>query len=127
MDFSFEKVNREIAKKIDQTWLTQIIANPGHQHLAARQQQNDLYAEVGDPDNLALGGAGVETSLTSATSFNNNTMQDPAPYATTALAMQNRLQTVSTPRHNLIYLSSYMGVFVFSVDTIFLEGEVSHT
>ena len=115
-------------KKIDQTWLTQIIANPGHQHLAARQQQqNDLYAEVGDPDNLALGGAGVETSLTSATSFNNNTMQDPAPYATTALAMQNRLQTVSTPRHNLIYLSSYMGVFVFSVDTIFLEGEVSHT
>ena len=123
MDFSFEKVNREIAKKIDQTWLTQIIANPGHQHLAARQQQNDLYAEVGDPDNLA----GVETSLTSATSFNNNTMQDPAPYATTALAMQNRLQTVSTPRHNLIYQSSYMGVFVFSVDTIFLEGEVSHT
>ena len=78
-------------------WLTQIIANPGHQHfVAVRPQQNDLYAEVGDPNNLAGGGAGVETSLISATSFNNNTMQDPAPYATTALAMQNRLQTVST-------------------------------
>ncbi len=58
--------------------------------------EQSLYAEVGDPSNKSHLMSTFGSSSVASPSANNYRLvvQDPAPYATTTLAMQNRIRTM---------------------------------